>query len=261
MRIILLTVAVLAGICFSANAQLKIGGKKIDTKKVLNAASDVATAVTLSDADIAAMSREYIQWMDEHNEVAGPGTEMGDRLARLTDGIRINGLNLNFKVYHVVDVNAFACGDGSIRVCGGLMEVMDDAEVLAVIGHEIGHVVNTDVKDAMKSAYLRSAAKNAMSATDGVVKKLTDSELGSLAEALAGAQFSQKQENAADDYAFEFCIANGIDPYAMSKSLSKLVELYGGAQSSAVQKMFSTHPDSEKRSKRMKEKADKYTGK
>lgn len=259
MRLIVLTVALFAGISFITEAQIRIGGKKIDTKKIVNAASDVASAITLSDADIAAMSREYIEWMDTNNEVAGPGTEKGDRLARLTDNIQIDGMKLNFKVYNVIDVNAFACGDGSIRVCGGLMEVMDDAEVLAVIGHEIGHVVNTDVKDAMKSAYLRSAAKNAVGSTGGVAQKLTDSELGSLAEALAGAQFSQKQENAADDYAFQFCIANGVDPYAMSNALTKLVELSNGAKASAVQKMFSTHPDSEKRSKRMKEKADKHT--
>lgn len=261
MRNLLLTVAIIAGVSMSGSAQIKIGGKKIDTKKIVSAASDVASAITLSDADIASMSREYIEWMDANNEVAGPGTEMGDRLAKLTDNIQINGMKLNFKVYNVIDVNAFACGDGSIRVCGGLMEVMDDAEVLAVIGHEIGHVVNTDVKDAMKTAYLRSAARNAAGSAGGVVQKLTDSELGELAEALAGAQFSQKQENAADDYAFEFCTKNDIDPYAMSNALSKLVELSGsgGAKASAVQRMFSTHPDSEKRAKRMKEKADKYT--
>ena len=37
---------------------------------------------------------------------------------------------------------------------------MTDDEVLAVIGHEIGHVVHQDTKHAMKNAYLRSAAKN-----------------------------------------------------------------------------------------------------
>lgn len=31
-------------------------------------------------------------------------------------------------------------------------------------------------------------------------------ELGAMAEALAGAQFSQKQENEADDYGVEFCV-------------------------------------------------------
>jgi len=260
MRTILLAMLLFAGIGLSTSAQIKIGNKKIDTNKLLNAASDVASAITLTDADIATMSREYIEWMDENNEVAGPDTEKGARLAALTENIKVDGLNLNFKVYNVVDVNAFACGDGSIRVCGGLMEVMDDAEVLAVLGHEIGHVVNTDTKDAMKNAYLSSAARNALGATSSTVQKLSDSDLGALAQSLSSAQYSQKQENAADDYAFEFCVKNGIDPYAMSNSLNKLVELSssGGEKASIVQQMFSTHPDSEKRAKRMKEKADKY---
>ena len=138
MRTTLLSVIFLAGVSLTASAQFKIGGKTINTKKVVSAATDVAKAVTLSDADIVAMSREYIEWMDTHNEVAGPDTEMGQRLERLTKDIKVDGLDLNFKVYNVIDVNAFACGDGSVRVCGGLMKVMDDNEVMAVIGHEIG---------------------------------------------------------------------------------------------------------------------------
>ena len=69
----------------------------------MNAASDAAKAVTLSDEDVAAMAREYIQWMDTHNEVAGPETEMGQRLANLTKDIKVEGLDLNFKVYNVID--------------------------------------------------------------------------------------------------------------------------------------------------------------
>ncbi|MCC8143656.1 MAG: M48 family metallopeptidase [Tannerellaceae bacterium] len=261
MRTVVILWVMMAGMTLPAHAQLKVGNKTINTKKVVNAAADVASAITLSDADITEMSREYIEWMDANNPVAGTDTELGARLERLTQDLKqTGGMDLNFKVYYVVDVNAFACGDGSIRVCGGLLEVMDDAEVLAVIGHEIGHVVNTDVKDAMKNAYLTSAAKNAAGATGGVAEKLSDSQLGDLAQVLSGAQFSQKQENAADDYAFEFCIANEIDPYAMSNALNKLVELSSGRgeKASRVSQMFSTHPDSEKRAKRMKEKADRY---
>ena len=71
-----------------------------------------------------------------------------------------------------------------------------------------------------KNAYLRSAVKgDAAGAANDKVAKLTDSELGAMAEALAGAQFSQKQENEADDYGVEFCVKNGIDPYAMAKCL------------------------------------------
>ena len=157
-----------------AAAQLKIGGRKLNTGKLLEAGKDVAKAVTLSDKDIAQLSREAVEWMDANNPIADETTEYGARLKRLTEGItEINGLPLNFKVYHVVDVNAFACGDGSIRVFSALMDLMDDDELMAIIGHEMVHA---DVKHAMKNAYLSSAARNAAGAAEGsTLAKLSDS--------------------------------------------------------------------------------------
>ena len=243
MKKILLSLAFLAGVSLTVSAQFKIGGKTINTKKVINAATDVAHAATLSDEDVAKMAKEYIQWMDTHNEVAGPDTEMGQRLERLTANVK----------------KVFACGDGSVRVCGGLMKIMDDDEVFAVIGHEIGHVVHSDSKDAMKNAYLTSAAKNAAGAVSGTVSKLTDSQLGDMAQALAGAQYSQKQEYEADEFGFQFCIDNGRDPYGMSNSLNKLLQLSESeAKSSKFMQMFSSHPETQKRADRVKEKADEY---
>ena len=56
------------------------------------------------------------------------------------------------------------------------------------------------------------------------------------------AQFSQKQEYAADEYGFEFCIEHGFSPHGMADGLNRLVELSQGAKASTVQKMFSSHP-------------------
>ena len=39
-------------------AQIKIGKMKIDTKKAIQAGKDAAGAITLSDEDIASMSKE-----------------------------------------------------------------------------------------------------------------------------------------------------------------------------------------------------------
>lgn len=262
MKGILLACLLVAFCATGVFAQIKIGNRSLDTKKMLGAASDVAKAVTLSDKDIAEMSRESVEWMDKNNQVSAPESEYSQRLGRITGKFgEVDGLKLNFKVYEVTDVNAFACGDGSIRVFSALMDMMTDDELAAVIGHEIGHVVHTDVKDAMKNAYLTSAALNAAGATDGVVAKLSDSEVGKLVEAFTGAKFSQKQEYEADDYAFDFCVKNGFDPYAMSNALKKLVELSNGEKASTVQKMFSSHPDSAKRAERMKEKADAHSRK
>lgn len=248
--------------CFTTAtyAQLKIGNKVINTAKAIKAVSDVASAITLSDDDIARMSHESVEWMDAHNPI--DNGEYDARLKRLTAGItEVDGLQLNFKVYYVIDINAFACGDGSIRVFSSLMDIMDDDELMAIIGHEIGHVVHHDVKDAMKNAYLASAAQNAASAAGGVIGSLSESELGNLASAFMDAKFSQKQEYAADDYGFDFAVKHGFSPYGMANGLNKLVELSKGAKASAIQKMFSSHPDSEKRAAKMKEKADKYVAK
>ena len=239
------------------SAQVKLGNKKINATKAINSATDLTKAITLSDNDVAELSREYMKWMDANNPLAPAESQLAKRLDTITSGLAsVNNLKLNFGVYEVIDVNAFACGDGSIRVCAGLMEVMTNDEIFAVISHEIGHVANTDTKDAMKKAYMTSAAANAAGAVSNTVSKLNDSQLGNLAKALSAASFSRKQENEADDFAFESCVKNGVDPYAMSNALSRLVELSSGEKSSAIQQMFSSHPDSESRSKRMKDKAD-----
>ena len=172
----MLVVLVLAGSVSWGQAQIKIGNRTINTKKVLNAASEVASAITLSDEDVAALCRESVKWMDEQNPVSDPGSAYSKRLDSLMKKVgEVEGLKLNYKVYEVVDINAFACGDGSIRVFSALMDLMDDDELMAVIGHEIGHVVHTDSKDAMKNAYLAAAAKSAAGAAGGVLEKLTDS--------------------------------------------------------------------------------------
>lgn len=252
----------LASSVVMVQAQIKIGNRTLNTKKMLNAASDMASAIKLSDEDVAALCRESVKWMDEHNPVSAPESAYSKRLDSLMKKVgAIEGLTLNYKVYEVVDINAFACGDGSIRVFSALMDLMDDNELMAVIGHEIGHVVHTDSKDAMKNAYLASAAKNAAGVAGGVLEKLSESQLGEMAQALSSARFSQKQELEADAYGFEFCVKYGFDPYGMANALEKLNQLSEGQKSSMFQKMFSSHPETAKRIAKVKEKADAHTGK
>ena len=166
---------------------------------------------------------------------------------------------LNFKVYLVTDINAFASGDGSVRVFSSLMDIMDDDELMGVIGHEIGHVANTDVKDAMKQAYMTAGLIDAAGAVSNTASKLSDTQLNKLTQAFLSAQFSQKQESAADEYGIKKCAELGFDPYGLANGLQKLADLSGGAKQSAVQKMFSSHPDDGKRVARAKALAEKYS--
>ena len=250
-------------LCTVSTAQIKIGGRSLDSGKLLDAGKNVAAAVTLSDAQIARLSAEAVARMDAENTVAPDTSAYAVRLGRLTQHVKADGLDLKFRVYLTEDINAFACGDGSVRVFSGLMDRMEDDELMAVLGHEIGHVVHSDSKNAMKSAYMRAAGRSALGSAGGTLAKLTDSQLGDLAQALASAQYSQKQESAADEYGVAFCVENGLDPYAMSRALRKLVELSreNGSQASILQKMFSDHPDNAARVERTRALADKAAGK
>ncbi len=229
---------------------------QLNLKKAIGGVAKAAQAVTLTDAQMTAYVKEYIDWMDKHNPVLPADDPYTQRLARLTEGLTdVEGIPLNFKVYNVIDVNAFACADGSVRVFSSLMDIMTDEELLGVIGHEIGHVAHHDSKKAFKQALLTSALRDGISSTGGVAAALTDSQLGDLGEALAGAKYSQKQENQADDYGYEFLKSHGKNPYSMALSFKKLKELQGEQKQSKMNQLFSSHPDLDKRIERMQKRA------
>ncbi|MFD1769599.1 M48 family metallopeptidase [Sphingobacterium suaedae] len=239
-------------------SSIAFGQIKINTKTI-GAATKAAQAVTLSNEDVVAYTREYIEWMDANNPVAPDNHEFAMRLKKLTENLKsYDGLDLNFKVYLVKDVNAFACADGSVRICAGLLDVMDDNEVLGVIGHEIGHVKNMDSRDGFKTALMTSALKDGVSSQGGTAGVLSESQLGDLGEQIANMSFSRKQESAADDYGYKFLKDNQVNPWYMSMAFERLVEVSGGAsEGGPAKKLFSSHPDTQKRVSEMAKKAEK----
>lgn len=255
----LICLAVFMAISSFANAQF--GKIKVNTKTV-EAGTKVVKAATLSDEDVIKMTDEYMDWMDKHNPVATGKDPYAVRLKKIVDGLKeIDGLKLNIKAYKVIDVNAFACANGDVRVLAGLMDLMTDDEIRAVIGHEMGHVANHDTKDAMRTAYLTSAAKDAVASQGGAAASLSESQLGALAEALANAQFSQKQETEADNYGFEFLKRNGYNLEAMGSAFRKLEALAKEAGGKKGKQIFSSHPDTKKRAERMEKRAKEEGGK
>lgn len=227
--------------------------------KALSGAVKAAKAVTLTDEQMTEYVKEYIDWMDKNNQVCADDSPYTIRLKKLTEGLSdAEGIPLNFKVYYVTDVNAFACADGSVRVFSSLMDIMTDEELLGVIGHEVGHVAHRDSKNGFRTALLTSALKDGISSQGGKTAALTDSQLGDLSEALVNATYSQKQEREADDYGYEFLKKAGKNPWAMALSFRKLKELQkssGTQGTSKLNQLFSTHPDLDSRIERMEERA------
>ncbi|AZB27592.1 MULTISPECIES: M48 family metallopeptidase [Chryseobacterium] len=239
-------------------AMNSMDAQKINLGKAAGIVSNGAKALTFTNEDAIKLSKESVDWMDKNNPVAGPKDPYTVRLNKLFGKHKSqDGLNLNYKVYKVKDINAFACADGSVRVFSSLMDIMTDNELLAVIGHEIGHVKNQDTKDAMKSAYLKAAALDAASSASGAVATLNDSQIGKMANAFLDASHSKKQESEADTYSYDFMKANKYDVVGAYTAFKKLALLSQGSTQSGFEKMFNSHPDSEKRAQSIKKRAEK----
>lgn len=216
-------------------------------------------ALTITDQQMAEYSRQSVESMDHANKVSDSNSEYTVRLKRLTEGMtEVEGIPLNFKVYEVRDVNAFACPDGSVRVFSALMDIMNDDELVGIIGHEIGHVAKHHSKKAFKQQLLNEALRDALASAGGTLATLSESQLGALGQALAGAKYSQKQEKEADDYGYEFLKKNGRNPWGIIMSFEKLQSLEGsGSTANYFQKMFSSHPDTKERIDRLTKRAKK----
>lgn len=221
----------------------------LDLGKALSAAKSLGQSASINDNDIknyfSLMSKEY----DAQNQVAPESDPYAKRLATLTHGLNTyDGQDFNYKVYLTSDVNAFAMGDGTVRVYSGLMDLMTDDEVRYVIGHEMGHVKSGHSKARMKTALNTSALRDIASAAGGTAQQLSSSELGNLVENVIKAQHSQGNEREADDYAMAFLKKNKYTPMAAVTALEKLDKLSGGGGGGWT----ATHPAPAERAKRMR---------
>ena len=238
----------LAGAATSGGSGASSGENKV------GAGLDLFKAATVSEADLKSAALQMRAYNDKRAKVAAPGSKYGARLAKLTaKHVNEDGLALNFKAYISSDVNANASADGSVRVYSGLMDKLTDAELLAVIGHEIGHVKMQHTMSRMRTGYLASAGRKAAASSSGALGVLADSELGDLSEAVFKGQFSQSQETESDDYGLAFMKKHGYDVKSVESALRKLAALGGSKDGLAA--MTSSHPDPAKRADRQRERA------
>jgi predicted Zn-dependent protease len=150
--------------------------------------------------------------------------------------------------------NAFAIPGGYIYVTRQLVALMNnEAELAAVLGHEVGHVAARHSAKRQKIATRNQILGVLGQVLAGAV--LGNSQLGQLGQQVAGAapqlatlKYSRSQERAADRLAIQYLTRAGYDPHAMATVLQSLAaqntldaQLEG--RDPTVPKWASTHPD------------------
>lgn len=221
----LIFVATVISFALPANAQfgnaLKKAGKSV-VKSVGDVAGDMA-------ADVAAnkVSEKIINFMDNNNTLADEGSDYYTRLAKLVSDkyVTVGDLSLSYKIYESMEANILATADGNIRVYTGMMDILNDDELLAVIALQIGHIANKDVRDALMKVASEDNATKASGAQLEKMLSFSGDKLGSIVNELIQIPYSDEQNKKADEYAFNLLKKNGNDTSALISVLNKFAEM------------------------------------
>ena len=181
-------------------------------------------------------------------EVLSYVREIGQKLLAVVPSAESRELPWEFHVLNSDVLNAFALPGGKVFISRGLMvRLSNEAELAAVLGHEIGHVNHEHIGKQMTHSAIQSGVINA---AVGVAGQMSDSQwiqvLG--AGAQTGGQlyllrFGRTQELEADDEGLRLMVLAGYDPAGMVGVLEVLRDAAGGGSSGLFDEILSTHPD------------------
>ena len=234
----------LLAVCMSL---LCSGCEDVDVMLATEAGIDAIKAVSLSDDEIKSLATQTAQLSDSQNRLAPIASNYSQRLKKLTGQFlqQQDGYSFDCKVYLSPEINAFAMADGTIRIYSGLMDMMNDEELLFVLGHEMGHVQKKHINKKMRLAYASRAVRKGAASINNEIGTLARSQLGGFAEKIINAQFSQHEEREADDYGLNFLTSTGNNPMAAVSALRKLATL------AHDHSFLSSHPAPGKRARRL----------
>ncbi len=192
---------------------------------------------------------------------------VGEKLANKSHR---DDLVYRFTVLDSPVINAMALPGGYVYITRGLMAYLNsEAELAAVLGHEIGHVT------ARHGVRQQSAAQAAnLGYTLGAIlfPSLRGAGSQNLFNILGGALLSgygREHELESDRLGAEYLARTGYDPQAMIEVISVLKDQQTFAEAQAKKQgqdyqgyhgLFSSHPDNDTRLQQVVGEAEKYTG-
>jgi predicted Zn-dependent protease len=145
-------------------------------------------------------------------------------------------------------VNAFALPGGPIFITEGLLRHLEtEAEVAAVLGHEIGHVIARHSSERLAKQQLTQGLLNALVLGSG---DYTTAQIGQVAGGMINMKYGRDDELESDRLGLRIMAEAGYDPRAMIRVMEVLAQASGGSRQP---EFVSTHPAPENRAARIRE--------
>ncbi|MBL8223895.1 MAG: M48 family metalloprotease [Chromatiales bacterium] len=188
-------------------------------------------------------------------ELSAYVNEVGQKLAAVSD----RPLPYEFTVLNSSVPNAWALPGGKIAINRGLLTELDnEAELAAVLGHEIVHAAARHGAKAQERGTLLQVGQ--VAAQVGVAMSDVGATAGNLmvqgagvGAALISTKYGRDAELESDDYGMRYMQRAGYDPAGAVTLQEKFVKLSEGRNPSWLEGLFASHPPSPERVARNRE--------
>jgi predicted Zn-dependent protease len=196
-------------------------------------------------------------------ELSAYVNEVGQKLARVSEEQAVGGRKLpyEFVVLNSSIPNAWALPGGKIAINRGLLtELRNEAELAAVLGHEIVHAAARHGAKATERGTLLQAGLAAAqigAALGGADENVAGLVLGGagVGAQLIQTRYGREQELQSDLYGMRYMKAAGYDPQGAVTLQETFMRLSEGRQQGWLQGLFASHPPSPERVARNKQTA------
>ncbi|CAM3420638.1 M48 family metallopeptidase [Parendozoicomonas haliclonae] len=154
---------------------------------------------------------------------------------------------LEFRSSPEIGANAFALPDGTLVLMDGLEELAEnDQQIMAVMSHEIGHVVH---RHGLRQALQRSGLSVMLILVTGDIVSATNLA-AAIPAFLLESHYSREMETEADDYALQHMQKVGLEPVHFANIMRLLAASHGQDDEDGMPGFLSTHPMMEERIER-----------
>lgn len=167
-------------------------------------------------------------------------------------------LSWHFGVINSTSINAFSAPGGYVFITSAMLKQLDnEAQLAAVLAHEIIHVVEQHHLNALKEGAMRDvltasifASVDAYQANTGASKKQQEykvwsKHISNAAQNLYSKGLNREDEFQADQQGIRLLARSGYDPFAFITNLQLLNAI--AADDSSLALLYKTHPTPEQR--------------
>jgi putative metalloprotease len=191
----------------------------------VKSASDITRATLISDKEMYEEDAKDITKWDINQTVAKDIDQYYIDLQKIMKRIPLPDdldVKLDVKVYLNPFLYIVSKSNGAIRVNSGIIELLEDDEILFLMAHEIAHIANKDHKGSYRKAHSMYALENALNMQGETAGSVANGLLESVTSRMRKSEFQKDEEFDADKYAIGVLKKLGIKKQVAIDTLEEL---------------------------------------